>query len=128
MQQKTGYDLKDYKVMLNLVNYIDWALRSGLKLNFDLTEEEMGYVEMAVETPIYQDFGAYPDQVFLPIWQLLQTVEELSQAFSGRIHFGYAKTFHKYATKQKHKLGKTMPKFFLFSGHAEQLNPLLHAL
>lgn len=68
MQQKTGYDLKDYKVMLNLVNYIDWALRSGLKLNFDLTEEEMGYVEMAVETPIYQDFGAYPDQVFLPIW------------------------------------------------------------
>ncbi len=45
----------------SIVNYIDWALRSHITLNFTLTDEEMGYIEMGVEAPVYQDFAAYPE-------------------------------------------------------------------
>ena len=68
----------DKKEMINLSNYIDWSSRSGLKLNFTLTPEELMYVEIAIESQLYNELGAYPEQVFLPIWELVQSLAELS--------------------------------------------------
>ena len=64
--------------MINLCNYIDWALRSGLKLNFTLSQEELMLVEIAIESQLYSDFGVYPEQIYLPVWELFQAVDELS--------------------------------------------------
>ena len=47
--------------MIQLCNYIDWSLRSGIRLNFTLTEDELKYVEVAIETQLYGDMGIYPE-------------------------------------------------------------------
>ena len=50
LREKAGLPNADRKEMINLSNYIDWSLRSGVKLNFTLTEEELMYVEIAIES------------------------------------------------------------------------------
>lgn len=117
----------DFKEMIQLANYIDWSLRSGINLNFTLTEEELKFVEIAIESQLYLEMGIYPDQTFLPVWELFQTLSELSNVFSGRISLHDAEIFNKYAQKSKSP-PQTLPRFILYSGHTENLTPLLHAL
>lgn len=61
LREKTGLAISNGRELSSIVNYIDWALRSHITLNFTLTEEEMGFIEMGVEAPVYQDFAAYPE-------------------------------------------------------------------
>ena len=50
LRLKSGLIGADRREMINLCNYIDWALRSGLKLNFTLSQEELMLVEIAIES------------------------------------------------------------------------------
>ena len=127
LREKAGMPDADKKEMINLSNYIDWSSRSGLKLNFTLTPEELMYVEIAIESQLYNELGAYPEQVFLPIWELVQSLAELSQVVQGTVELSDAKVFNKYAQKSKTP-PTALPKFILYSGHTENVTPLLHAL
>jgi len=64
----------------------------------------------------------------LPVWEILQTVSELSKTLSDRLAFNNTTVFHKYAKEQKKSPVKKLPKFVLFSGHCEQVHPMLRAL
>jgi len=70
LRQVTGLVDADARMMQDLVNYIDWASRSGIKLNFSLTEEELKCVEVSYELVSYSDLGVYPDQIYLPVFEL----------------------------------------------------------
>ena len=61
LREKAGLPQADKKELVQLCNYIDWSLRSGIKLNFTLTEEELKYVEICIESQIYTDLGIYPE-------------------------------------------------------------------
>ena len=50
LRGKSGLIDADRRELINLCNYIDWALRSGLKLNFTLSQEELMLVEIAIES------------------------------------------------------------------------------
>ena len=50
LRVKAGLIGADRREMINLFNYIDWALRSGLRLNFTLSQEELMLVEIAIES------------------------------------------------------------------------------
>ena len=50
LRVKAGLEGADRREMINLCNYIDWALRSGLRLNFTLSQEELMLVEIAIES------------------------------------------------------------------------------
>ena len=52
---------------------------------------------MTIEMTQYNDLGVYPELVYLPVWQLYQTLEELSKIVSERKHFKDAALFNKYA-------------------------------
>lgn len=65
LREKSGVKNETSSEMINLCNYIHWALVSGVKLNFDLTPEELMYIEIAIESSIYTDYGAYPELVYL---------------------------------------------------------------
>lgn len=47
---------------------------------------------------------------------------------SKRMAFKDMEVFHKYAKLRKKIPVKKLPKFVLFSGHAEQVHPMLQAL
>jgi hypothetical protein len=72
LRQLTGITSTDPREMVSLCNYIDWAMRSGYKLKFQLTEEELMLIEAAIEMVIYNDLGAYPEQTYLPVYELFQ--------------------------------------------------------
>ena len=69
----------------------------------------------------------YPEQTYLPVWELFQAVDELSAVVSGRKKLSDCGVFNKYASRCKHP-PKKLPKFILYSGHTENLTPLLHAM
>ena len=46
--------------------------------------------------PVYSEYGVYPDQIYLPVWDLLKAVTELSKVFSHRMPINEAETFNKY--------------------------------
>ena len=50
LRGKSGLIDADRRELINLCNYIDWALRSGLRLNFTLSQEELMLVEIAIES------------------------------------------------------------------------------
>ena len=70
LREKAGLPNADKKELIQLCNYIDWSIRSGVELSFTLTETELMYVEIAIESQLYADLGVYPDQTYLPIWEL----------------------------------------------------------
>lgn len=41
LRQKAGLPDANESELISLCNYIHWSLRSGIKLNFTLTEEEL---------------------------------------------------------------------------------------
>ena len=55
--------------MIDMCNYIDWSLRSGLELNFELSEEDLRLVEVCVEASSYYDLGAYPESIYYPVYE-----------------------------------------------------------
>ena len=55
------------------------------------------YVEIAIETQIYSDLGIYPEQIYLPVWELFQSLDELSSVVSKRRALADASIFNKYA-------------------------------
>lgn len=55
--------------MIDMCNYIDWSLRSGLELNFELSEEDLHLVEVCVEASSYNDLGAYPESIYYPVYE-----------------------------------------------------------
>ena len=61
LRERAGLPEADFKELIRLSNYISWAIRSGLTLNFTLTDEEFKYVEIIIESQLYQDLGVYPD-------------------------------------------------------------------
>lgn len=61
LRQASGLANADEKELYNMINYIDWASRSDIKLNFDLTEEEMKCVEICIESVVFNDLGVFPD-------------------------------------------------------------------
>ena len=50
LREKAGLPDANNKELIQLSNYIDWSLRSGINLNFTLSEEELKYVEIAIES------------------------------------------------------------------------------
>ena len=50
LRLKAGLPKAERKELIQLCNYIHWSLRSGVPLKFDLTEEELMYIEIAIES------------------------------------------------------------------------------
>merc|ERR1712038_1428413 len=61
LRELTNMPDADTATMLDVVDYIDWAYRSRLNLEFELTEEDHRYISLAQESRAYEDFGAPPD-------------------------------------------------------------------
>ena len=114
--------------IVDVANFIDWTKRDGRNVNFELTARDLALIETAIETKIYNDLGAVPEQTYLPVWEMLQSISELSKTWSKKIHFKDAQVFHKYAHLRKKVPVKRLPKFVFFSGHAEQVYPMLVAM
>lgn len=55
----------------DLANFIDWTKRDGRNVNFNLTAKDLALIETIIETNVYSDLGAVPEQTFLPVWELL---------------------------------------------------------
>jgi len=46
------------KQMSKVVDFIDWAIESDLKLNFDLSEQDLLFIELVDEVKQYIQHGA----------------------------------------------------------------------
>ena len=46
------------KQMSKVVDFIDWAIESDLKLNFDLSEQDLLFIELVDEVKQYTEHGA----------------------------------------------------------------------
>ena len=53
LRELTGMTTQDPKKMIDLCNYINWSERSGLQLNFALTERENRLINLCIEMVSY---------------------------------------------------------------------------
>ena len=72
LRELTGLPLTTQPLeYLDLCNFIYWSTVSKLPLNFTLTDEQFTLVHLCSELPTYSGYAAYPEQIYLPVWQFM---------------------------------------------------------
>lgn len=105
------------KEMFKVANYLYWAKVSGLNLKFDLTGDEMTWIEAANNTEVWTENWAHIDQPYLVAYEFMQHLLEFSQVLKG--DDWKSKPFF-----VKYFKGTVFPKFAFFSAHQETLYPI----
>ena len=85
LRELTNMPDADTEEMLDVVDYIDWANKSGMNLKIDLTDEDWRLISLADESRNYEDYAATPDAEMMATWQLQQVYKEMSQVVRGEL-------------------------------------------
>jgi len=111
--------------MHNVCNYIEWAQANDLKLKFELSDEQKRQCEVSYNRKVYYKFDATSELTYLAQAELLQVLDEFAHIIFERGSLADASIFLKYAGEERAQ--QAVPKFALYSAHAETVAPMLHA-
>ena len=73
----------DTDTMFDVQDYLVWAVMSGLDLKFDLTQEDMNWINASVNSYVWRDHLAHKDSVSLPSYEFIQQLYEFSNVIEG---------------------------------------------
>lgn len=73
----------DTQTMFDVMDYLVWATMSGLKLKFELTDEDMSWINASVNSLVWHDHYAHEDTVSLPSYEFMQQLYEFSNVIEG---------------------------------------------
>lgn len=116
--------------MHNVCNYIYWAYKNwhlSVPLKFELTEEQYKQCLVSYKRKDYEKFDATWELVYQSNLEYLKTLAEFAKIIEGQIDWTDAPTFMHYFNMQGDKAQSVMPKFVLFSAHAETIFPIQKA-
>lgn len=125
LRAKTGTEDSSPIAMYHLCDAIHWMRASNRKLAFNLTDEEWSRVEISKQRKLYPKYDAYEESISLTTYQVMNHFSEFADILNGRLDWRNAPFFTEYFDVDEHT---TFPKFILYSTHAEEVAPLLHAL
>ena len=115
--------------MHDVCNYLVWAWASYLDLKYTFSEEQMNQCNVSYQRKVYYKFDAADELAELPTFEYLETLVEFKKILSGELELQDATTFMHYFNNEGTVTSETsMPKFVLYSAHAETMAPILHAL
>ena len=57
--------------MFNVANYLFWGHVSGLKLKFELTDDDLNYLNAAENRKIWRKYHSSPELISLAAYELL---------------------------------------------------------
>jgi len=77
-------DSKSTKELIRICDYIDWAMRSDIKLKFDLTEEDVRYINAIQDRKLYFRHLASDELEAIPNYELFIQLNEMVQILRDR--------------------------------------------
>ena len=121
LRQLTGID-GDTDTMFNLMDYLYWANLSELPLRFELTDDDLNWINASTNSYIWRDRYSSDEDWSLLSYEWLMQMIEFSNVYLEGADWRDQPYFTKYFT------GETFPKFMLFSAHSETVYPFLQAM
>lgn len=118
LRRLTGID-GDTDTMFNLMDYLYWANLSELPLKFELTDDDLNWINASTNSYIWRDRYSSDEDWSLLSYEWLMQMIEFSNVYLEGANWRDQPYFTKYFT------GETFPKFMLFSAHSETVYPFL---
>ena len=125
LRTKTGTENDTMAVIHDLCDAIYWMIVNDRPLAFHLTEEELGRLGVDKQRMVYPKFNAHEEETSLTTYHVMNVFKEFTDILSGNLDWQKAQFFTEYFDIAEHTI---FPKFILYSTHAEEIAPLLHAL
>ena len=96
-------------------------LKSNVPLRINLTKSEKARIDICKESRVFKKYCGFFEQPALLSYEILKLLTEMKDVI-----FGARSIKSSPALANLLKERKRLPKFMLFSGHAETVTPLLH--
>jgi hypothetical protein len=100
------------------MDYLYWANMSQIPLSFEMSAEDLQWINASVNTYVWRDHFATQELWSLPSYEWLNQLNEFVNVLNGA-DYQAQPYFTEYFD------GTEFPKFILYSGHAETVYPFL---
>jgi len=108
--------------MFSVMDYLYWAKLSNLDLKFDLTEDDMKWINASVNSYVWADHFSDKEMWTLLSYEFMQQLVEFTHVLEGADWKTDAPYFTEYFD------GSVFPKFIFYSAHSETVYPYLQSL
>ena len=122
LRQITGSEGQSIHHMYSICEYIYWTRQSGIKLKFEITDEEYRRCLIAREKGTYTEFLASEELTALPVYQLMQQLSEMAAIVRGDLDWHEAEVLNQYMDERD-----KFPRLIIYATHQETVAPLLGA-
>jgi hypothetical protein len=114
------YD-SDIDTMFDVMDYLYWANMSGIPLTFELTEEDLKWINASTNSYVWRDHLADEELWTLPSFEWMNQLNEFAEVVKGA-DWTQQPYFMEYFD------GTEFPKFIFYSAHSESVYPFLQSL
>jgi hypothetical protein len=66
----------DTETMFDVMDYLEWAILSGLDLKFEITDDDYKWIHASVNSYVWRDHLAHEDLWILPSYEFFQQLNE----------------------------------------------------
>lgn len=108
--------------MFSVMDYLYWAKLSNLELDFDLTEDDMKWINASVDSFLWADHWSDNEMWTLYSYEFMHQLVEFTYVLEGADWRTDTPYFTKYFK------GNEFPKFIFYSAHSETVYPYMQSL
>ena len=69
LRHLTGMETADSSQLFDVMDYLEWAVMSGLNLKFKLSDDDLKWIHASVNSGIWRDHWAYNELNMLPAFE-----------------------------------------------------------